>query len=235
MATRLFSDLLSGSGRRYFYDLDSAPGVCTPGVGTLTLNGQEPQYPGIAFRTPATLTLTLNGRSVNPDFILTPAPAALAFSSSVVGLQTVRLIQPTLPSPVESPDNDFVPTLIQIFHREPITGVITLGGFSHSLSEGGNIGFRSPDTAALSLLGYQYLRSIPPVDGQATAMFIEGREPTLVTELLVEPLVGVMGLGTQTASPEGENPVPPIPPPPPVVDKGFVWLDDDPSPPLQWT
>lgn len=219
MATRLFSDLLSGSNRRYYFDLDSTPGIVAPGVGALTLSGLDPQYPGVAFRTPTQATLTLNGGAVNQGHPLSPAQAALAFSNSAVGLQTVRLIVPTLASPVENPDNDFVPTLIQIFHREPITAVITLQGNAHSLTEGGDIGFRTPGVAALSLLGYQYLRNIPPVDGQAQAMILEGLQPALTTELLLEP--GVASLS--------------FTPPSPGVEKGFLWIDDDPSPPLTWT
>jgi hypothetical protein len=235
MAIRLFSDLLSGGGQRYFYDLEGSPGVVAPGVGSITLNGQEVQYPGIAFRTPATLTLTLNGRQVNPDVALQPATAALSFTNSVVGLQTIRLVAPTLPSPVENPDNVFVPTLIQIFHREPAVGVVIMSGLAPSLSEGGNIGFRSPATADLLLIGYQYLRNIPPVDGQATPLTLAGLEPGLITELLVTPGVGAMYFGTQSAFPDGEDPPPATPPPPPTVDKGFVWIDDDPAPPLTWS
>jgi hypothetical protein len=220
MATRLFSDLLSGAGQRYFFDLDSTPGICSPGVGSITLGGYEPQYPGLAFRTPATLTLTINGRTPNQGIPLSPAQAALSFSNSVVGLQIIRLITPTLASPVESPDNVFVPTLIQVFHREPPVGVMILSGLQPSLSEGGDIGFKSPGVATLSLIGYPYLRSIPPVDGQATPLGIAGLEPTLVTETLIEP--GVAAL-TFTASALGS------------VDKGFVWIDDDPAPPLTWT
>lgn len=219
MGNRLFSDLQSGGGQRYFFDLDSTPGIITPGVGALSLVGREPQYPGTVFRTPATLILSLDGRSPNPDVSLRPAQAALAFNNSTVGLQTVRLIQPTLASPVESPDNDFVPTLIQIFHRQPITGVITLSGFNHSLSEGGNIGFRSPATAALSLIGYPYLRSIPPVDGQSISMIMEGLQPTLTTTLLIEPEPATLSFTSA----------------PPSIDKGFIWIDDNPAPPLQWT
>jgi hypothetical protein len=236
MATRLFSDLLSGGGQRYYYDLEGSPGVVSPGVGAITLNGHEPQYPGIAFRTPATLTLILNGQLVNQDVPLRPAQAALAFTNSTVGLGTVRLIQPTLPSPVENPDNDFVPTLIQIFHKEPAVGVATLIGLPPSVTEGGDIGTRSPATAALSLIGYPYLRTIPPpVDGEIAPLILEGLVPEVITTLLIEPGIGAMLFGTQPATPEGEDPPPPEPPPPPTVDTGFVWIDDAPSPPLLWS
>lgn len=219
MAIRLFSDLLSGAGQRYYYDLEGSPGVIAPGVATLTLSGREPQYPGTVFRTPATVTLILNGRLVNQDVPLRPGQAALAFTNSTVGLQTIRHITLTLPSPVENPDNVFVPTLIQVFHKEPQVGSVAVVGLQPSLSEGGDIGTRSPATATLSLIGYQYLRSIPPVDGQAVPMTLEGLQPTIVATLLIEPEIGALTLT----------------PPEVVIDPGFVWIDDDPSPPLQWS
>lgn len=219
MAIRLFSDLLSGAGQRFFYDLEGSPGVISPGVATLTLSGQQPQYPGTVFRTPATLTLTLNGRQVNPDAPLRPAQAALAFANSVVGLQTIRLVQPTLPSPVENPDNVFVPTLIQVFHKEPGLGLVQVLGLQPSVSEGGDIGFRSPGVAALTLIGYPYLRSIPPVDGQAQPMVLGGLQPTLTTTLVIEPEPGLLSFLTLDV----------------ITDKGFVWIDDAPSPPITWS
>jgi hypothetical protein len=227
MAIRLFSDLLSGAGQRYYYDLEGSPGVIAPGVATLTLSGREPQYPGTVFRTPATVTLILNGRLVNQDVPLRPGQAALAFANSTVGLQTIRHITLTLPSPVENPDNVFVPTLIQVFHKEPQVGSVTIAGLQPSLTEGGDIGTRSPTTAALSLIGYPYLRSIPPVDGQAAPMVMVGLEPTLVTELILEPGIAALAFTPPNPTGEGSNPV--------QVDKGFVWIDDDPSPPLQWS
>ena len=219
MTTRLFSDLLSGSGRRYYFDLDSSPGVLTPGPATLTFNGYDPQYPGIAFRTPATLVMTLNGLSIAPEVRLTPAPAALSFANSAVTIRLERTITPSLAPPIENPPAPFAPTIIYVNTITPAPAALRLNGFNHSLSEGGNIGFRSPPTAALSLIGYQYLRSIPPVDGQAAPMTLEGLQPTLVATLVLEPVTATIPMEART----------------PVADKGFIWIDDSPSPPLTWT
>lgn len=216
---RLYSDIQDGASRRYFYDLDSTPGILQPGAATLTIGGHDPQYPGTVFRTPATVTLTLFGRAIGPSgSILTPASAALAFTNSAVGLLAERTIQLTLASPLESPPDPFVPNLITQMSVQPAPAVLPIIGFNHSLSEGGNIGFLNPPTAALTLFGYQYLRTIPPVDGQATTMVIEGRAPGLITTLIIEPGVAALSMPQLLTH----------------VDPGFVWIDDDPAPPLTW-
>jgi hypothetical protein len=221
---RLYSDLRDGAARRYFYDLDSTPGILQPGAATLTIGGHDPQYPGTIFRTPATITLTLFGRAIGPSgSILSPATAALVFSNSTVGLRTERTIQLTLPSPVEDPPAPFAPTILYINTITPAPAALTLNGFSHSLSEGGNIGFARPEQAALTLFGYQYTRVIPPppgenLDGVVGTAFMQGLEPSLLTEIAISPVTASLAL-TQLA---------------PHADRGFLWIDDDPAPQLQW-
>lgn len=224
MANRLFSDLRDSAGRRYFYDLDSAPGVCLPGAATLSLSGHEVQYPGTVFRTPTPALLTLSGPAVGPSgTILSPATAALALSNSVIGLVTSLTIALTLPPPIENPPADFAPTILFINTITPAPAALSLVGYVNSLSEGGDIGFLSPPTAALSLFGYQYTRIIPPppgegLDGVQGTLFIAGTQPTVVTELVVSPTAGSLVVSPVTAH----------------VDPGFVWVDDAPAPQIQW-
>lgn len=225
MGNRLWSDLQDSAARRYWFDLDSTPGICQPGVGSIQLLGQEPQYPGTVFRTPATAALQLQGILVGNDVPLRPAQAALSFTNSVVGLQTIRLISPSLESPVESPDVSFAPTILFINTITPAPAALALIGYNHSLSEGGDIGFAFPPTAQLTLFGYQYTRVIPPappeegVDGQLGTATLIGLAPELVTSLTIEPEVGALSMGELSQR----------------VERGFIWLDDDPAPPLLWT
>lgn len=226
MATRLFSDLKDSAGRRYFFDLDSSPGVLLPGVATLTLRGNVPLYPGTVFRTPATAALTLNGLPFVPDVILSPATAALASANSTVGQLGLHLtIRPSLESPLENPPAPFAPTILFINTITPAPAALSVIGYNHSLSEGGNIGFLRPPLAALTLTGYQYTRVIPPappeegVDGQLGTATLEGLAPSLVTQVRIEPDVGSVAVGALV----------------PVADKGFIWIDDDPAPPLSWS
>lgn len=225
MATRLFSDLQDSAGRRYYFDLDSSPGVCQPGVGSLSIIGRDATYPGTVFRTPTPATLTLNGLAIEPSGSrLTPGAAALAFSNSVIGLLTIRTITLTLASPVESPPASFAPTILFINTITPAPAALTFIGYDHSLSEGGNIGFVRPAPADLTLFGYQYTRIIPPppgegLDGVVGTAFMEGLAPTLETELVISPLSASLVVSPLV----------------PHTDPGFIWIDDDPAPAIQWT
>jgi hypothetical protein len=217
MAQRLWSDIKDGSNRRYWYDLDGSPGVLTPGVATLTISGGEPQYPGSVFRNPAQITLTVNGLQPRLDVPLIPAQAALTFSNAVIGqLIITRTISPSLESPVESPPNDFVPTLHLIMTVAPTTGSIVMATSNHSLSQGGNIGFLTPTTAALTLSQLSPLRVISNAD--PVALTIDGRAPALQLEVVLIPAVAALSFGMGA----------------PTAQLGFIWIDDDPAPLLAW-
>lgn len=227
MGNRLWSDIQDSAGRRYWYDLDSSPGVCTPGVGSIQLQGLQPQYPGTVFRTPLTATITLSGQQINASVaFLSPGIGAAAFANTAIGqLGLILLISPTLTSPVENPDANFAPTILFINTITPTPALLTTQGRNHSLTEGGDIGFVSPPKADLTLFGYQYTRIIPPappeegIDGQIGTATLHGLAPSLTTSLIIEPEVGALVMGEISQR----------------VDRGFIWLDDDPAPPLSWT
>jgi hypothetical protein len=226
MGNRLWSDIQDSAARRYWFDLDSSPGVCMPGVGYVSLNGGQPQYPGTVFRTPATLILTFNGQSISQGIPLVPTTGALNIANSAVGqLGLQLLISPVLPPADENPPTPLTPTIIYVNTITPSPATLTLIGYNHSLSEGGNIGFLSPPKADLSLFGYQYTRVIPPappedgVDGQLGTATLTGLSPTLELVLVIEPEVGVLAMGSAAQR----------------LDRGFIWIDDDPAPPLTWS
>lgn len=94
MSNRLYGGLLQSAGRRYYFALDSAPGIVTPGPAVLTLNGKVPVAvePLTVFRTPAPATLTLNGLMPGAPIVLPPAPAALSTVGQVPARQLIRTI-----------------------------------------------------------------------------------------------------------------------------------------------
>lgn len=217
--SRVYADLKDGDGRRYWYDLSNPGGVLSPVPATLTIGSLEVVYPAIAFREPAHATLNFIGVQVGPEFKLQPATAALSIANSAVGLVTSLTISPSLESPVESPPNDFVPTILFINTITPTTATLTLIGYDHSLDQGGNIAFRSPVTAALTLEGRQWFRVVPPAEAANGNAIMSGLAPSLATTLIIEPAVGLLYIPETIRV---------------TVDKAFVWVDEDPAPALAW-
>lgn len=216
--SRLYSDLQDSGGRRYYFDLGGSPGFISPEPAVLTLFSDEITYPLSVVREPGLATLNFIGITAGPEFKLLPGVATLTPSNSAPDMLTQLLITLSLPSPVESPDNDFVPTILFINTITPGAAALTLLGYEASLNEGGNIRIISPALAALSLDGGVPSRILPPTVGVNAAMLIAGQIPALATERVIEPGLGSLAF-TDAAL---------------IVDKGFIWLDDEPAPLLAW-
>jgi hypothetical protein len=218
--TRLYSNQLQSAGRRFYYALDSAPGIVTPGVATLAMVGQQPVAvePNTVFRTPAPAVLTLAGLQLASPSELHPAQSALSVVGQIPTLVTSLTITPAVPAPdyADLPDNP--PTLITIMTVSPAPAALTLLTLEQNVTQGGNIGFVSPTTAQLSLGTLQYTLLLLAGGAGVGQLSVVGRAPTLLLELTIEPEVGQVTLS-------GNAPDMALP---------FRWVDDDPAPTSPW-
>lgn len=216
---RLYSNLLKTAGQRYYFALDSVPGIVNPGVATLTLDGRSVAISdqSIAFRTPATAALTLAGLSLSSPSLLSPATAALAAQGRIAALSTELTIQVPAPRPIETAEPTYEPTLLTQMVVSPNKATLTIQALELNVSQGGNIGFVSPAIATLTLNGLELNLGFLPDQGTLT---IIGYAPTLnlntLGEITPDPAVLTMA-GSE-----------------PTIDIPFVWVDDDPQPASTW-
>jgi hypothetical protein len=213
---RLYSDLY-GAGR-YYYDLDSAPGVVSPGVGLVIFVGQIPiaVERSEVFRTPATATLTINLLAPSSDTILMPNVAALAYVGQIAAEQRILILTPTNPPDYGTPA-EYIPTLVCVRNISPTTGAVSLSALALNVSQGGNILTVTPGVASLSN-GTGVPTLIFSVIGVGSSA-MNGLAPDLVTTLVIDLADGtaitVNGLA-------------------PTVEIGFVWRDVEQPPALTW-
>lgn len=213
---RLFSDLY-GAGR-YYYDLDSAPGLVSPGVGLVSFVGQIPiaVERSEVFRTPATATLTINLLAPSSDTILLPNVAALAYVGQIAAEQRILIVTPTN-QPDYSNAQETAPTILYINTITPTTGLVSLSELTLNVTQGGNILTVTPGVASLSN-GTGVPTLIFSVIGVGSSV-MNGLTPGLVTTLAIDLADGaaitVYGLA-------------------PTIDVGFVWRDVEQPPALTW-
>lgn len=215
---RLYSNLLDGTGRRYYFGLDSAPGGITPAPGSPQVVGLVPTiFTQVqVFRTPATAVITVNGLQVGGQFGVAPALAAIAAAGLVPTILKQLVVTNSLPPDYGSlPSNP--PTIIFINTVTPAPAQITVSSPPVNASPGGDIGYVSPG------VGYIELQSL-----QVTLIFFEaglglinvvGQVPTIITTLAVNPDVGSITVNGRQAS----------------LQRPFQWIDADPPPALTWT
>lgn len=213
---RLYSDLY-GAGR-YYFDLDSAPGIVTPGVGSVSFGGLVPiaVEPSSVFRTPATAALTLNLLAPASDTFLLPAQATLALSGQIAGELRQQVITPTNPPDYGTPQ-ELAPTILYINTITPTTGLVQLSALALNVTQGGNIVTVSPGVASLSLGSGQPTLIFSVIGVGSVSM--NGLAPGLVTTLAID-----MGEGV-TLTVNGLAPT---------IDVGFVWRDVEQPPALNW-
>lgn len=215
---RLYSSLLDGSGRRYYFGLDSAPGGITPAVVTLRVTGLVPTiFTQVeVFRTPAPAVITVNGRQVQTDVPLVPSVAALAVQGRAPTLLTQLMVTNALPPDyTDLPSNP--PAILFINTVTPAPAVITLSGLLPNASPGGDIGFVTPGVGLITLQSLQY--TLIFLEGGAGMVNVLGRAPTVVSTLLVSPEVGTITVNGRQVSSE----------------RPFQWIDVSPPPALTWT
>ncbi len=184
---RLYSDLLDGTNRRYYFGLNAAPGGITNATpAMLTISGGliVVQEQATVFRTPAPAALTLNGLSVGAEPRLQPAPAVLSMVGQIPAEERMATITNALPPDYGVlPDNS--PQILFINTISPTTAALQLQVRDPNVTQGGNIGFVSPAKATLTLAGYA--ANIPFFAGSTGQLSIAGLLATLHTTTIVSP------------------------------------------------
>lgn len=209
---RLYSDLLDGTGRRYYFGLNSAPGGITNAApAMLTLDGRQMtvQEQSTVFRNPATALLTLFGMSVGAEPRLQPGAAMLTINGQIPAQQRHAVITNALPPDYGVlPDN--APTILFIQTITPAPAALQVQTREVNLTQGGNIGFVAPGVASLSLAGF--VPNFPRFQGDIALLTINGQAATLHTTIRIEPeraVLTALGLASRLQTP-------------------FVWVDEDP-------
>jgi hypothetical protein len=218
---RLFSDLTDGTGRQYYFGLNSAPGGISPLPALISFAGNVPGFfiQEQVFRTPAPALITLNGLTFFSGSNLTPAPATITVSGQIPGEYREKIITPALPTPNYSGQiQTTIPTILFINTITPSPALITLQSLPLNATPGGNIAFISPASATLTLQGL----TPNAIFFQVPAGRIDfvGLEPTLVTTGTIIPDTGLI------ATFDGLMPSLSLP---------FTWTDVDPPPTVTWT
>lgn len=218
---KLYSDLLDGSGRRYYSSLASAPGGISPAPALLTLSGLQAGIfeQSTVFRSPVTATLALIGQSLASPANLTPATATLSASGQVPGRHTTLVITNSLPPDyTDLPSN--APTILFINTISPAPAQLSLQSIEINVSQGGNIGFLTPGVGYVSLETQSLNLTLIFVEVGVGAISLGGLPPALLTTGAARPdeVGGVIISGLA-----------------PTLERGFVWIDADPPPALTWT
>ena len=220
MSNRLYGNQLQAAGRRFYFALDSAPGIITPAPALLTLQSLSlgAAQPTTVFRTPAPAALTLIGLSAAAPILVTPGVGALSTVGQIPAEQRIRIISPALPAPLENPPASFAPTILFVQTVTPAPAALTLSVLTFNLTQGGNIGFVSPGVAqvALGTLGYTLI--FGSEIGVAT-LSINGLAPTIeATTGLVSPEIGTVTLNGADVT----------------LSLPFRWVDDSPAHTVSW-
>lgn len=232
---RLYSDLRDGSSRQYYFAMASAPGGLQPGnLAGITILGLQPQVflPNQVFRTPDPAVITISNLALKSGPQLQPVPGVITLNQLVPGLQTLRIITPTLPAPDYAALPDNAPSIVFIQTVSPARATITLSPLTFALNQGGNIGFLSPGLASIAVTGRAAALSYGEVGiGQVA---VQGLVPTLQTEVVLMPNSAI-----------GENPEDDddaqvalsirVIGYAPTLDTPFKWIDVAPPPAVTWT
>jgi hypothetical protein len=220
MSNRLYGDQLQSSGRRFYFGLDSAPGIITPAPASLSLQGRVPAaaQPATVFRTPAPASLTLSGKAPGAPVVLSPGVASITALGLIASEVRSLTITPTLAPPLENPPPSFAPTIIFIQTKTPAPALLTLTTLEINVTQGGNIGFVSPAPAQLDFRTLPYSLLLLAGGVSPGLLAITGLAPNLRHELTIAP--DVARLTTRELTPELSLP--------------FRWVDDDPAPARMW-
>jgi hypothetical protein len=191
--------------------------VLAPGVGLLNIIPFGPFSE--VFRIPGTATLTLAGGSVIV-IAVNPAQSALSLQGRAPTLQALKVISPALPDLDYSEVNSTAPTIVLGTALNPATATLTLQSLQHAATEGGNIAFRSPAAASLTMSGLAYTFAL--INSTPAALSVVGLAPTITaTHALLEPGVGALAMVQIQQSTD-------------FIHIPFQWLNYDPAPVVAW-
>lgn len=220
----LFTDLVDGDGRDYFFSLESAPGGLTPAKATLTVQGHAPSIfeQTTVFRSPAPAVLTINGLAFAPEFAVSPAVGVLTLNGQVPDEYREKIITLPMPEPSYDIQEALIPTILFINTITPQTGLIQLSSLTLNVTAGGDIGFVSPGVGALNL-AYGPVTLITNFV-EVGQLSLVGHAPTLLTEMTLGTDEDAFEPGSLTII--GLAPTLQVP---------FGWIDVDPQPPTTWT
>jgi hypothetical protein len=218
--TQLYSDLVDGSGRRYYYSLTRAPGGASPASqATLMVVGQMPtifQQVSV-FRTPTQAILTLLGYQPPALTSVLPGVGAVSLVGLIPVEQKIRIITNALPTPDYSTPNELIPTIAYIQTVTPAPAALQIQALTLNAFPGGDIVYVTPNVGHVSMQGLQatLINSQPNIG----LISISGLIPFLKTETILLPDVGSITLNGQTVS----------------ADRGFVWTNVISPAPMTWS
>jgi hypothetical protein len=145
--TQLYSDLVDGSGRRYYYSLNRAPGGASPAAqAVVTIVGQMPtifQQVSV-FRTPTQATITLLGYQPPALTSVMPGVGAVSLVGLIPTEQKIRVITNALPTPDYSTPNELTPTIVYIQTVTPAPAALQIQSLTLNAFPGGDIVYVTP-------------------------------------------------------------------------------------------
>lgn len=216
---QLFSDLIDGSGRRYFFNLKSAPGGIAVQPGQLQVQGRAPTILNVIqlFRTPATAVLTVAGLPFTANPRPSPAAAQLGLQGQIPFLLRQRIVTNAIPTPDYNPPNDLAPQIVFVQTITPGIGQLNIQGLLPNASPGGDIGYVSPAVGLLQIQGLT--PSLIFLEVGTGLLVLEGLEPELLRQLVITPDAGSLTVGGFQVA----------------LERPFEWIDEDAPPPMVWT
>jgi hypothetical protein len=218
--TQLYSDLVDGSGRRYYFSLSRATGGLAPAApAAVTVMGLQPTVSQIviAFRTPTQATVTIAGYQPPSLTPVQPGVASISFLGLIPTEQKIRIVTPAMPAPDYSTPNELIPTIAFIQTVSPATAAISIQSLALNAFPGGDIVYITPGVAALTLTGLQ--AAVVNNQPNVASISISGLIPGLKTETVVQPDVASITIDGLALS----------------ADRGFVWTTVVTPAPIIWT
>lgn len=201
--TQLYSDLVDGSGRRYYYSLSRAPGGASPASQAIvTVVGQVPNVLAqiTVFRTPTQATLNIFGYQPPSLTPVQPGVGAVTLAGLIPTEQKIRVITNSLPSPDYSTPNELIPTIVFVQTVIPSPAALQIQALTLNAFPGGDIVYVSPGVGLVSMQGLNgvIINNAPGIG----MISISGQIPALAKEIVVSPdlaSITINGLASSAA------------------------------------
>lgn len=216
---RLYSNLVDGSNRRYFFDLESAPGGLSPTTGQLVTIGYAPTVQPLVSvsRSPLVGVLNVVGHTIFGPARISPAVGQLTVTAGSPNTLRQIVVTNAIPTPDYEPPNALEPTIAFITTVTPAPATLTVTAAPVNAYPGGDIGYVSPAPGLISLVPLGH--NLVFLGADPGRLNLEGLIPTVIGSMVVEPGVGQLVF-------DGVRPM---------LSRPFEWIDVDAPPPLAWT